>query len=64
MNAQTEEWSLRISIILQDTLLVGALSDELIKEYFWIEQKKNGLVGGRCGSPEVSRQMSKSRGKR
>lgn len=39
MNAQTEEWSLWISIIFQDTLLVGALSDELIKEYFWIEQK-------------------------
>lgn len=46
MNAQTEEWSLRISIILQDTLLVGALSDELIKEYFWIEQKKMDWWGG------------------
>lgn len=46
MNAQTEEWSLWISIIFQDTLLVGALSDELIKEYFWIEQKKMDWWGG------------------
>lgn len=62
MNAQTEERSLWISIIFQDTLLVGALSEELIKEYFWIEQKN--YWRGRWSSPEVSRQMSKTRGKR